>query len=157
MHTLLITATYVFICVLNFHGWSQLRNFYNSEIFPIYGVLRSEPSLYWILPANSLLKQTQTPFLFPPPPSLSFPSLHLFSLPLYSFSSPSLPSPPFIPFLSSLYFFLFSHPPFPLLHPRTLCSLPLVCVSISESWHCAWETTNCTCAAANLTQLKSSR
>ena len=33
----LITATYVFICVLNFCGWSQPRNFLHSKIFPIYG------------------------------------------------------------------------------------------------------------------------
>ena len=27
-----------FIWVLNFHGWSQLQNYFNSEIFPIYRV-----------------------------------------------------------------------------------------------------------------------
>ena len=27
-----------FICVLNFCGWSQSQNFFNCEIFPIYGV-----------------------------------------------------------------------------------------------------------------------
>ena len=26
------------ICVLNFRGWSQPRNYLNSEIFPIYGM-----------------------------------------------------------------------------------------------------------------------
>ena len=29
----------VFIHVLNFRGWSQPRNYFNSEIFPIYGML----------------------------------------------------------------------------------------------------------------------
>ena len=28
----------VFIRVLNFHGWSQPRNYFNSEIFLIYGM-----------------------------------------------------------------------------------------------------------------------
>ena len=27
----------VFIRVLNFRGWSQPRNYFNSEIFPTYG------------------------------------------------------------------------------------------------------------------------
>ena len=26
----------VFICVLNFHSWSQPQNYLNSKIFPIY-------------------------------------------------------------------------------------------------------------------------
>ena len=29
----------VFIRVFNFRGWSQPRNYFNSEIFPIYGSL----------------------------------------------------------------------------------------------------------------------
>ena len=40
---------------------------------------------------------------------------------------------------------------------RTLCSLPLVCVSTSVSWLCAWATTSCTCVAASQTPLKCSR
>ena len=31
----------VFIRVLNFRSWSQPRNYFNSEIFPIYGKLIS--------------------------------------------------------------------------------------------------------------------
>ena len=33
------------IRVLNFHGWSQPRNYFNSEIFPIYGSLEK---LSWL-------------------------------------------------------------------------------------------------------------
>ena len=28
----------VFICVLNFCGWSQPQNHFNSEIFPVYNI-----------------------------------------------------------------------------------------------------------------------
>ena len=35
-----------FIRVLNFRGWSQLRNYFNSEIFPIYGSLHMCHSFY---------------------------------------------------------------------------------------------------------------
>ena len=40
----LITGTYLFIRVLNFHGFSQLQNF-NSEFFPIYGRCKDPWSL----------------------------------------------------------------------------------------------------------------
>ena len=31
-----------FICALNFCGWSQVQNYFNSEIFPIYGIQLSQ-------------------------------------------------------------------------------------------------------------------
>ena len=45
-----------FIRALNFRGWSQLRNYFNSEIFPIYGSLMKEYPLASPIP--------------PPPPTL---------------------------------------------------------------------------------------
>ena len=40
----LITGTYLFICVLNFRGLSQLQKF-NREFFPIYGRFKDPWSL----------------------------------------------------------------------------------------------------------------
>ena len=34
----LITTLNFIFCVLNFRGWSWPRNYFNSEIFPIYGM-----------------------------------------------------------------------------------------------------------------------
>ena len=31
-------------CVLKFHGWSRPRNYFNSEIFPIYGMVFIMPA-----------------------------------------------------------------------------------------------------------------
>ena len=41
----LITVTYAFIRVLNFCGWSQLRNFFHGKIFLIYGTSIVQPLL----------------------------------------------------------------------------------------------------------------
>ena len=30
----------IFFRVFNFRGWSQPQNYFNSEIFPIYGIVR---------------------------------------------------------------------------------------------------------------------
>ena len=36
----------VFICVLNFRGWSQLRNYFNSEIWYVYTLLGFQRFVY---------------------------------------------------------------------------------------------------------------
>ena len=38
-----------FICMLNFHGWSQLRNYFNSVIFPIYSIKISGTTILVLL------------------------------------------------------------------------------------------------------------
>ena len=44
---LLIISMYikVFTCGLNFHGWSQLQNYFSSEIFPICGNSKQKHTL----------------------------------------------------------------------------------------------------------------
>ena len=39
--SLFVDHVSVFICMLNLHGWSQARNYFNSEIFPIYSSRKS--------------------------------------------------------------------------------------------------------------------
>ena len=48
MHTcarLFVVHLNVFICVLNFCGWSQLQKYYNSQIFQIYGMFEGIKTL----------------------------------------------------------------------------------------------------------------
>ena len=43
----------VIIHVLNFRSWSQPRNYFNSEIFPIYSI--QELAMYWLYTVAKLI------------------------------------------------------------------------------------------------------
>ena len=47
-------VTQAFFCVLNFRGWFRPRNYFNSEIFPIYGT-HQVPTLF----CSSLLHRAE--------------------------------------------------------------------------------------------------
>ena len=58
MHANLFTdhrCVILFLCV-NFCGWSQLQNYFNSEIFPIYGILlcHTAESVHFHMQVNTL-------------------------------------------------------------------------------------------------------
>ena len=45
-HLLIDHCRVIFLCMLKFHGWSQPKNYFNSEVFLMYGndILRSSCS-----------------------------------------------------------------------------------------------------------------